>query len=232
MATSGTAIYNPDFTEIAELAWMQAGREMRSGFDLKLARWCMNLLTIEFNNRGLNLFTVEEGSINLVQGTAEYDLPADTVDLLEHVVRTGDGNTYTQFDLSITRISVSTYSSIPNKLNQGRPIQIYVERLVGVPKVLVWPVPDQGTLLSPYYVLNYWRMRRIQDAGSGVNTADVNYRFLPALIAGLALQIAMKTAELRDRIDMLKMEFEQQFDMAAGEDREKASVSFVPYIRF
>lgn len=232
MATSGTTSFNPDFTEIAELAWVQAGREMRSGFDLKLARWAMNLLTIEFQNRGINMFTIEQGTIPLVQGTSTYDLPADTIDVLDHVIRTNAGVTNTQADLTITRISVSTYSSIPNKLQQARPIQVWVQRLRDNPKVTVWPTPDQGTLASPYYTFVYWRMRRIQDAGSGAETADVNFRFYPALVAGLAYQIALKVPELLPRAAILKQEFEQQFDLCAGEDREKAAIRFVPRQQF
>jgi hypothetical protein len=121
MATSGTTAFNMDFTEIAEEAWERAGREMRSGYDLRTARRSMNLLTIEWQNRGINMWTIEEGTLNLAQGTATYNLPADTIDLLEHVVRTGDGNITTQSDLNITRISVSTYSSIPNKLSTRPP---------------------------------------------------------------------------------------------------------------
>ena len=122
MATSGTAVFNMEFTEIAEEAWERAGREMRSGYDLRTARRSMNLLTIEWANRGINMWTIEEGYIDLVQGQAEYALPDDTIDLLEHVVRTGSGNYSTQQDITISRISVSTYASIPNKQTQGRPI--------------------------------------------------------------------------------------------------------------
>lgn len=228
MTTSGTFAFNPDFTEIAEEAWERAGREMRSGYDLRTARRSMNLLTIEFQNRGLNLWTIDEGSVNLVKGTSEYDLPADTIDLMDHVIRTGQGSVSTQFDLAITRISSSTYATIPNKLQQGRPIQVWVRRLRDAPKIVVWPTPDQGTLLSPYYIFKYWRMRRIQDAGAGSETADVNFRFLPALTAGLAYHIAMKDPALADRIPMLKQAFEEQFDLAAGEDREKAAIRLVP----
>ena len=192
MATSDSATFNMDFTEIAEEAWERAGREMRSGYDLRTARRSMNLLTIEWQNRGINMWTIEEGTTNLIAGTATYALPADTIDLLEHVVRTGDGNITTQSDLNITRISFSTYSSIPNKLSQGRPIQLYVDRGQANPSVTVWPVPDQGPAGAPYYVLKYWRMRRIQDSVTGVNTADVNFRFLPCLVAGLAYYIAQK----------------------------------------
>mgnify|MGYP003640483690 CR=1 FL=1 len=230
MTTSGTTAFNLDFTEIAEEAWERAGREMRSGYDLRTARRSMNLLTIEWQNRGINMWTIEEGAILLESGTATYDLPDDTIDLLEHVIRTGAGSVSTQSDLSISRISVSTYSSIPNKLTPGRPIQLYIDRGRDNPTVTVWPVPDQGTVLAPYYTLKYYRMRRIQDAGSGVQTADVNFRFLPCLVAGLAYYIAQKDPNLMPRIPMLQAEYERQFELAAGEDREKASVRFVPRI--
>lgn len=223
MATSGTTAFSPDFTEIAEEAWERAGREMRSGYDLRTARRSMNLLTIEWQNRGLNMWTIEEGNVALTSGTATYNLPADTIDLLEQVIRTGAGSVSTQSDLNMSRVSVSTYSSIPNKLSQGRPIQVYVDRGRDNPTVTVWPVPDSGA-----YTLVYWRMRRIQDAGAGAETADVNFRFLPCLVAGLAYYIAMKDPELAPRVPMLQAEYEKQFDLAAGEDREKASVRFVP----
>lgn len=224
MATSGTATFNMDFTEIAEEAWERAGREMRSGYDLRTARRSMNLLTIEWQNRGINMWTIDEGTVSLVEGTATYALPADTIDLLEHVIRTNSGNVSTQSDLSISRISVSTYASIPNKLSKGRPIQIYIDRGQANPSATVWPVPDA----SDTYVLKYYRMRRIEDAGSGVNTADVNFRFLPCLVSGLAYYIAQKDPELAPRIPMLQTEYERQFDLAAQEDREKASISLVP----
>jgi hypothetical protein len=228
MTTSGTSDFNLDFTEIAEEAWERAGREMRSGYDLRTARRSMNLMTIEWQNRGINMWTIDEGTVNLVQGVAEYDLPADTIDLLEHVVRTGAGNVSTQADLTISRISVSTYATIPNKLQQARPIQVWVRRLRDNPKIVVWPVPDQGSVGDPYYVFKYWRMRRIEDAGAGAQTADANFRFLPALTAGLAYHIAMKVPELAPRVPMLKEAYNEQFDLAAGEDREKAPVRFVP----
>jgi hypothetical protein len=225
MTTSGTTAFNMDFTEIAEEAWERAGREMRSGYDLRTARRSMNLMTIEWQNRGINMWTIDEGTIDLVAGTSEYTLPADTIDLMEHQIRTGAGNQSTQSDLTISRISVSTYAAIPNKLSQGRPIQLYIERLRDAPKVNLWPVPDNDS-----YVLYYWRMRRIEDAGSGVQTSDMNFRFLPVLVAGLAFYIAMKIPELADRISMLKQAYEEQFALAAGEDREKTSARFVPRI--
>jgi hypothetical protein len=226
MTTSGTATFNMDFTEIAEEAWERAGRELRSGYDLRTARRSMNLMTIEWQNRGINMWTIDNPtSINLVQGQSEYTLPADTIDLLEQQIRTNAANTSTQSDLTINRISVSTYSAIPNKLTQGRPIQIYVQRLQPAPKVIVWPVPDNNN-----YQLNYWRMRRIEDAGSGIQTADISFRFLPCLVSGLAYHIAMKVPEFVDRVQMLKAVYDEQFEMAASEDREKTPARFVPRI--
>jgi len=223
MTTSGTTAFNMEFTEIAEEAWERAGREMRSGYDLRTARRSMNLMTIEWQNRGINMWTIDSGTINLVSGTSRYALPADTIDLMEHQIRTNSGNASTQSDLTISRISVSTYAAIPNKLSEGRPIQLYVERLRDAPHVNVWPVPNNDD-----YILYYWRMRRIEDAGSGVQTADMNFRFFPCLVAGLAYHISMKVPELADRIPMLKIAYDEQFDMAAGEDREKTSARFVP----
>jgi hypothetical protein len=228
MATSGTTAFDMDFTEIAEEAWERAGREMRSGYDLRTARRSMNLLTIEWQNRGLNLWTIDEGTVTLVKGTSQYDLPADTIDLLEQVIRTNSGDQNTQSDLTISRISVSTYASIPNKLTQGRPIQVYIERLVANPKINVWPVPDKDS----EYIFKYYRMRRIQDAGSGIETADVSFRFLPCLVAGLAYYIAMKDPELAPRIPLLKDVYEEQFQLAAEEDRVKAPARFVPRIGY
>lgn len=228
MTTSGTTSFNLEFTELAEEAWERAGREARSGYDLRTARRSMNMLTIELANRGINLWTIEQGTIDLVQGTNTYSLPSDTIDLLEHVIRTSPGVTNSQTDLNITRISVSTYSTIPNKLVQGRPIQVWIQRLRDAPQITVWPTPDRGTVGSPYYTFVYWRMRRIQDAGNGVETQDVPFRFLPVISSGLAYYIAMKIPELAQRVPMLQAEYERQFDLAAGEDREKSAIRFCP----
>jgi hypothetical protein len=153
----------------------------------------------DWANRGVNMFTFEQGTINLVPGTATYNLPTDTVDLLEHVIRTGAGVESTQADLTITRISVSTYATIPNKLQQARPIQIWVERL-DTPRVTLWPVPDD----SQAYQLVYWRMRRIQNAGDGVNTIDMPFRFIPCMVAGLAYYLALKVPGAMERLQVLK----------------------------
>jgi hypothetical protein len=260
----------------------------------------MNLMTIEWSNRGLNMWTIEQGTITLTPGLSTYALPTDTIDLLDHVIRTGANAVNTQADLSITRISVSTYATIPNKLAQGRPIQVWIQRLSGetnptdstltttinsttttitlssvvnlagagyirlgtediyyayidgnslggvfrgqnnstaaahtagvavyvpqLPAITVWPTPDS----SQTYQFVYYRMRRIQDAGSGVQTQDMNFRFLPCVAAGLAYYIAMKQPELVNRLQMLKGVYDEQFNLAAGEDHEKATMRLVP----
>jgi len=300
MTTTGSTLFNMDFTEIAEEAWERAGREMRSGYDLRTARRSMNLMTIEWQSKGINMWTMEQGIINLTPGLATYALPTDTIDLMEHVIRTGSNTSSTQADLTISRISVSTYATIPNKLSQARPIQVWIQRLSGetnptnsvlvgaisstdttitlntvvglanagfirigtediyytyvtgntlggvfrgqnnttaaahsdgdaifvpqLPAVTLWPTPDNST---PYQFV-YWRLRRVQDAGAGVETADMNFRFLPCLVAGLAYHIAVKVPELMPRIQMLKQMYDETFEIAAGEDREKAPVRFVP----
>jgi hypothetical protein len=304
MSTTGTTAFNLEFTELAEEAWERAGREMRSGYDLRTARRSLNLMTIEWQNRGINMWTIETGTITLTQGLNTYALPTDTIDLLDHVIRTQPNVASTQADLSITRISVSTYATIPNKLAQGRPIQVWIQRLSGevgptvatlngaitattdsivlstvvglagsgyirldsediyytyisgntlggvfrgqnnttaaphttltavnvpqLPAVTVWPTPDG----SQTYQFVYYRLRRVQDAGRGVETADMNFRFLPCVVAGLAYYIAMKVPELMGRLDMLKAVYEEQFKLAAGEDREKATLRLAPRMSY
>lgn len=223
MATSGTTAFTLDLTEVVEEAFERAGAELRSGYDLRTARRSLNLLFADWANRGINMWTIEQGSIPLVAGTATYALPTDTVDLLDHVVRTNDGVTALQTDISITRISMPTYSSIPNKLSTGRPIQLYVERL-NAPQFTVWPVPETGSS----YTLVYWRLRRMQDAGNGVNTMDMPFRFLPAMIAGLAYYLALKVPDGMARLDVLKQQYDETWQLASGEDRERAAVRFVP----
>jgi hypothetical protein len=227
MATSGVANFNLDLSEIVEEAFERAGGELRTGYDLRTARRSLNLLFADWANRGINMWTFEQGTINLVPGTATYNLPADTVDLLEHVIRTGAGNESTQADLTITRISVSTYATIPNKLQQARPIQIWVERL-DTPRVTLWPVPDD----SQTYQLVYWRMRRIQNAGDGVNTMDMPFRFIPCMVAGLAYYLALKVPNAIQRLDVLKQQYDEAWNLASGEDQEKAALRFVPRQQF
>jgi hypothetical protein len=223
MATSGVANFNLDLSEIVEEAFERCGAELRTGYDLRTARRSLNLLFADWANRGINMFTFEQGTINLVPGTATYNLPTDTVDLLEHVIRTGAGNASTQADLTITRISVSTYATIPNKLQQARPIQIWIERL-DTPRVTLWPVPDN----SQTYQLVYWRMRRIQNAGDGVNTMDMPFRFIPCMVAGLAYYLALKVPDAINRLEVLKAQYDEAWQLASGEDQEKAALRFVP----
>jgi hypothetical protein len=299
--TSGASSFNLDLSEIVEEAFERCGSELRTGYDLKTARRSLNLMFADWANRGVNMWTFEQGTIPLVQGQNTYALPNDTVDLLEHVIRTGAGAASTQADLTITRISVSTYATIPNKLQQARPIQIWVQRYNGqnsttgltisggtlsasnttvtlssteglpatgfikvdneiinygaisgntltscsrgqdnttaashtngtavywaqVPAVTVWPTPDG----SQSYQLVYWRLRRTQDAGDGVNVMDVPFRFIPCMVAGLAYYLSMKVTGAGDRMQMLKAQYDEAWTLASDEDREKAAIRFVP----
>ena len=225
MTTSGTAVFNLDLNEIVEEAFERCGAEMRTGYDLRTARRSLNLLFAAWANQGINLWTVQQGSIDLTQGNSTYNLPNDTVDLLEHVIRTGAGNVSTQVDLTITRISVSTYSSIPNKLQEARPIQVWINRQAPTPTINVWPTPDQ----TGVYKFVYWYLRRIQDAGAGgTYTQDIPFRFLPCLVSGLAYYLALKIPGAMDRLQVLKAQYDEDWDRASSEDREKAAVRFVP----
>lgn len=233
MTTSGTSAFNLDLTELVEEAFERAGAELRSGYDLRTARRSLNLLTVEWANRGINLWTIEQGQIVMATGQATYDLPVDTIDLLDTVVRTGSGQN--QVDINISRISESTYSTIPTKNAMGRPIQVWINRQSGAsypvtgvkpPQIVVWPTPnDPGN----QYTFVYWRLRRIQDAGNGVNTQDIPFRFITAMVAGLAFYMSYKLPNADPtRVAFLKSEYEQQFQLAADEDREKAPIRLVP----
>lgn len=237
--TTSTTSFNPTVNDIFEEAFERVGLEMRTGYDFRTARRSLNLLLTEWANRGINLWTIESGTIPLVQGTITYDLPIDTVDLLEHVIRTNPGQIGTQSDININRISVSTYATIPNKLTQGRPIQVWINRRSGqttdeagaepaYPQINVWPSPDQGTSQTPYYYFVYWRLRRMFDAGNGVNVEDIPFRFQECLICGLAYRLAMKLPGGLERLQFLKAQYDEAWEMAAGEDREKAPDRLVP----
>jgi hypothetical protein len=306
MTTSGLTSFNLDLNDMVEEAFERAGSELRTGYDLKTARRSLNLLFADWANRGINMWTFEQNTITLATGQPTYALPDDTVDLLDHVIRTNANVANNQADLTITRISMPTYATIPNKLIQARPIQVWVQRLtgnsnalagtvqatttttattipvtslVGIPtagfirigteligfnettpadgatpayllnctrgqdgttpfahatgaamtlvqknSITVWPTPNAGTT----YQFVYWRMRRIQDAGGGTKTMDVPFRFVPCLAAGLAYYIALKVPEGLQRLDVLKQQYDEAWERAAGEDQEKASVRFVP----
>ena len=230
MTTSGTSGFNLDLNDIIEEAFERCGVEVRTGYEHRTARRSLNLLTIEWANRGINLWTIEQGSIPMVQGQITYALPVDTIDLLDQVVRTQSG--VNQTDINISRISVSTYATIPNKNTQGRPIQVWIDRQSGAteptgvaaPEIYVWPTPDQ----SNFYTFVYWRLRRIQDAGNGTSTQDIPFRMLTCLVAGLAYYLSLKIPDAANRIEMLKMEYENQWLLASSEDREKASLRLAP----
>jgi len=301
--TSGQSGFNLDLTELVEEAFERAGSEMRTGYDLRTARRSLNLLFADWANRGVNMWTFEQGTITMTQGLNTYAVPTDTVDLLDHVIRTNANILSNQADLTITRISVSTYATIPNKLNQGRPIQVWYQRLDGqvatttstfvsqdltaatitlnsvvglpaigyvdivatggtetvfynyisgntlsnvfraqngttqqtptagnpirinnVPRVTVWPTPDG----SQTYQFVYWRMRRVQDAGGGVNVMDVPFRFVPCMAAGLAYYIALKVPGGMDRLGVLKQQYDEAWMTAADEDQERAALRLVP----
>ena len=221
------AVVTPDLPEIFEEAFERAGLEMRSGYDLKTARRSLNLLTLEWQNRGLNLWTIEPGTISLTPGTATYTMPADTIDVIEMALRTGTG--VNQIDTNIERISVSTYSQQSNKNTAGRPTQAFIRRLATETTVTLWPVPDS----TDPYTLSHYYLRGIESISSGVTgTADVPPRFVPCMVAGLAYYIAMKRPEVNDRVQPLKQEYEFQFELAAGEDRDSSSIKFVPFNTF
>jgi hypothetical protein len=302
--TSGQSGFNLDLTELVEEAYERAGSELRTGYDLRTARRSLNIMFADWASRGINMWTFEPGIIDLVQGQNTYALPDDTIDLLEHVIRTGGNVAATQADLTITRISVSTYATIPNKIQQARPIQVWIQRFNGqnspvsatlsttitsssteivlsnatglpasgfikidneiinysyitgntlyncfrgqqnttaaahtagavvywaqVPAVTVWPTPDNAQT----YQFVYWRLRRTQDAGGGVNVMDVPFRFIPCMAAGLSYYIAGKIPSGFERIPMLKSQYDEAWQIAAGEDQEKASVRFVPRQQF
>lgn len=232
MTTTATTDFNLNLNELIEEAFERAGAELRTGYDFRTARRSLNLLFAEWANRGINLWTVEQGTINLIADQATYDLPVDTVDLIEHVIRTNPG-TPTQTDIAISRITVSTYSSLPTKTATGRPIQIYINRRSGAtnpgptvqnPQCTLWPIPN----VSGTYQLIYWRLRRMLDAGTGVNTQDVPFRFLPCLVAGLAYYVALKIPGGVERIPLLKQMYDEAWQQAQDEDRDRASWRIVP----
>ncbi len=231
MTSSGTTSWTPEISEIMEEAFERAGLELRSGYDLRTARRSLNFILTEWANRGLNLFSVSSGTLTLVPGQSVYTttdgLPSDAIDYIEHVCRTVNGGVPT--DITLNRISVSTYANIPNKNSQGRPYQIYVDRAVNAPKITVWPVPDSSTT----YTLVYWYLKRADDVTSPISqTFSVPFRFYNALTAALAYHIALKKPEAQDRISMLKDLAEESYQLAADEDRDRASSRFVPFVGY
>ena len=229
--TTDTTDFNLDLNTIIEEAFERCGAELRTGYDFRTSKRSLSLLLMDWANRGVNLWTLEQGTQTLTYNVGTYDLAADTVDLLDHVIRTGTGTN--QQDINISRISSSTYVSIPNKNATGRPIQIWINRRTGAtdaagavvyPQFTVWPKPDNTTTWTLYYT----RLRRMFDVGTGVNGQDIPFRFLPCMVAGLAYMLSMKIPGAAERTQVLKAQYDEAWDLAAGEDREKAAVRFVP----
>jgi len=234
MTTSSTTAFNLDVNLLIEEAFERCGAELRTGYDFRTARRSLNLLTIEWANKGINLWTIEQGQIAMVQGQIAYNLPVDTIDLFDHVIRTQSGQSQT--DININRISADTYLTIPNKNAQGRPIQVWINRQSGAqnpsgiqyPSINVWPAPDQNN----FYTFVYFRLRRIQDAGEGVSTQDIPFRMLPAMVAGLAYHLSLKIPGALERSVMLKSMYDEAWEQAGDEDREKAPLRLAPRIMF
>ena len=221
MATSGTSTFNLEISEVIEEAFERCGLQSKTGYDIETARRSLNLLSLEWGNRGLNFWTVEQGTKTLTAGTSTVAMDSDTVDLIQHWIRDGSGTS--QSDLPISRFSVSQYSSIPNKLTEGRPVNLYIDKQRDAPIVYFWPTPDKA------YTFVYQQIRRIEDTGAvGSTNADVPARFLPALVSGLAYMISQKYPEAFVRSPELKAEYEFQWQLAEQEDRDRASVHFVP----
>jgi hypothetical protein len=217
MATSGTTTFNLDIDDLVEEAFERCGMQMTNGKQLSTARRSMNLMFLEWANRGLNLWTIELATYNLVQGNTEISLPTSTVNVLSAVIRLTNQTPAT--DIIIERISREQYLDIPDKTTQAQPAQYYVQR-TNIPKVFLYPTPNQP------YQLRYYYIRRIEDAGDYTNTADVNFRFLPCLAAGLSYYLSLKYAP--ERTQGLKAIYEEEFARAAAEDRDIASTYFVP----
>ena len=186
-------------------------------------------MMIEWQNRGINLWTIENGTQTLTADTSTYTLPDDTIDLMETHLRLNSGDSSSQTDYQLTRISPSQYADIPNKLQSGQPTQIWIQRLTTTPQYTLWPVPDS----TQTYTVSYYRIRQIYDSGKpGSNNMDVPKRFLPCLVSGLAYYIAMKRPEAGDRLSFLKQEYEEQWQLASEEDRVKANFRFVPWTSY
>lgn len=215
------AVASFDIAEIFEEAFERAGVEIRSGYDLRKARRCFNLLTLEWSNRGFNLWTIEQGTTALVAATATYSYDSNTVDMIDYVLRDGDT------DYRMNRIKLSEYSGKSDKTLPGRPSQIYIQRLATTTEVTLWPVPDQA------YTLVHWRLMAIDALSSGVGSGtspDIPARFIPALASGMSYHVAQSYMESQSRVPFLQSEYERQWELAAGEDRDRSSIRLVPGI--
>ena len=218
MSTSGTRSFNVDVSEIIEEAFERCGLEVRTGYDATTARRSLNIMVAEWANRGLNLWTVTEGTMTLTQGVADYTLSADVIDLLDVVLRRNGT------DYELGRISRGEYLTLPNKTTQGRPSQFFFDRTI-TPTIKLWANPENSTDELVYYY-----SRRIEDAGAFVNNMQVPFRFYPCMVAGLAYYMAMKRAP--ERVAMLKAVYEEEFTRAAEEDEDRVPLKLQPSARY
>jgi len=218
MTVSGSKDFELDVAEYIEEAFERCGLEVRTGYDLKTAKRSLNLMLAEWANRGLNQWTIQQRTQTVTQADGEYDLGTDVIDVLSLVVRRD--NT----DFALTRVSRDTFLSIPVKTTQGRPSQFFLDRQI-TPNLKVWPVPDNST-----DVIVYDALTRMDDADAQVNTLDMPFRFYPCLAAGLAYYIALKRAP--NRLQLLKAVYEEEFERAMAEDRDRASFNVVPQFQY
>lgn len=220
MTTSGTKSFELDVSDYIEEAYERCGIEVRTGYDQRTARRSLNLVLADWANRGLNQWTITQDTVTVTAGQASYSLNASDIDVLQSVIRntTGSGGSQ-QYDLTMERVSREYYTNIPNKLTQGRPVQLFMDRQI-IPVMYIWPVPDQ----TYYMIIN--KLVRMDDANAGVNTMQMPFRFYPCLAAGLAYYLAIKKAP--DRVQMLKAVYDEEFMRAATEDRDRASLNLTP----
>lgn len=216
MALSGTKTFDLDVTEYIEEAFERCGLEARTGYDWKTARRSLNLLLSEWANRGLNQWTIAQTTVSLTQGTREYALGAETIDVLSAVVRRSGT------DYGLSRVSRDADLNIPDKSDEGRPSQFFVDRSIN-PVLRVWPTPENST---DVVVLD--RLVRMDDVSDGTNTVQMPFRFYPALAAGLAYYISIKRAP--QRTQFLKAVYEEEMERAMSEDRDRASLRIQPFV--
>ena len=222
MATSGTTAFDLNIAEVIDEGYERCGLATNSGYDLRSARRSLNLLFAEWGNRGIHLWKVNLNEITLVNGTNEYTTASNVNDVLEAYVSTTSGQTASTQDVSLTKIDRSAFAAMPNKGSTGQPSQYYVQRLDPVPKIFLYITPDAST----YTHLKYYSINRIEDAGSYTNQADVAYRFLPCMCAGLAYYLAMKKAP--QLVQQNKLVYEDELKRALDEDGQRASTFIAP----
>jgi hypothetical protein len=225
MATSGTTTFDLDIDDIIEEAYERCGVRTNSGYNIKSARRSLNILFSEWGNRGVHLWKVVLKEQALTAGTATYATPEDCSDVLEAYVSTAQTITQTTNDISLDKIDRSAYAALPNKGQQGQPSQYYVNRQIN-PTISLYLTPD----CAQYIYLKYYYISRIQDAGAYSNQANVPYRFLPCMISGLAYYLGQKVAP--DRVQGLKLVYEDELQRALEEDSQRTSSYISPYSYF